>query len=137
MQPKSKTKNLLHFSYGCDSKLTPRCSIHTSSHGYVWPLRLCKPTRFDEYSNLPFDFFHPIREADRVGLLGIDLDRHHVRSTHRKAPKSENVYLQVLVKLYRFLARMILRLRLDLCLRRGKSKRKKLRGIKKLMEVFL
>ncbi|KAL5364564.1 mitochondrial carrier domain-containing protein [Aspergillus floccosus] len=36
---------------------------------------------------------------------GIDLDRHHVRNTHRKAPKSENVYLQVLVKLYRFLAR--------------------------------
>ncbi|KAB8200709.1 mitochondrial carrier domain-containing protein [Aspergillus parasiticus] len=35
----------------------------------------------------------------------IDLDRHHVRSSHRKAPKSENVYLQVLVKLYRFLAR--------------------------------
>ncbi|OJI80749.1 hypothetical protein ASPTUDRAFT_194133 [Aspergillus tubingensis CBS 134.48] len=35
----------------------------------------------------------------------IDLDRHHVRGTHRKAPKSENVYLQVLVKLYRFLAR--------------------------------
>ena len=28
-----------------------------------------------------------------------------MRSTHRKAPKSENVYLQVLVKLYRFLAR--------------------------------
>ncbi|KAJ5338781.1 hypothetical protein N7541_010745 [Penicillium brevicompactum] len=38
--------------------------------------------------------------------MGIDLDRHHVRSTHRKAPKSDNVYLQVLVKLYRFLARM-------------------------------
>ncbi|EAW06256.1 60S ribosomal protein eL18 [Aspergillus clavatus NRRL 1] len=37
--------------------------------------------------------------------MGIDLDRHHVRSTHRKAPKSENVYLQVLVKLYRFLSR--------------------------------
>ncbi|GKZ27873.1 hypothetical protein AbraCBS73388_006210 [Aspergillus brasiliensis] len=37
--------------------------------------------------------------------MGIDLDRHHVRGTHRKAPKSENVYLQVLVKLYRFLAR--------------------------------
>ncbi|KAL1979378.1 hypothetical protein VTN96DRAFT_6082 [Rasamsonia emersonii] len=35
----------------------------------------------------------------------IDLDRHHVRSTHRKAPKSDNVYLQLLVKLYRFLAR--------------------------------
>ncbi|KZN92787.1 60S ribosomal protein L18-B [Penicillium chrysogenum] len=35
----------------------------------------------------------------------IDLDRHHVRSSHRKAPKSDNVYLKVLVKLYRFLAR--------------------------------
>ncbi|KJK61556.1 hypothetical protein P875_00042212 [Aspergillus parasiticus SU-1] len=40
-----------------------------------------------------------------MGTAGIDLDRHHVRSSHRKAPKSENVYLQVLVKLYRFLAR--------------------------------
>ncbi|KAF7515306.1 hypothetical protein PCG10_003398 [Penicillium crustosum] len=38
--------------------------------------------------------------------MGIDLDRHHVRSSHRKAPKSDNVYLKVLVKLYRFLARM-------------------------------
>jgi len=28
-----------------------------------------------------------------------------VRNTHRKAPKSDNVYLKVLVKLYRFLAR--------------------------------
>ncbi|ETS81780.1 60S ribosomal protein L18-B [Pestalotiopsis fici W106-1] len=36
---------------------------------------------------------------------GIDLDRHHVRGTHRKAPKSDNVYLKLLVKLYRFLAR--------------------------------
>ncbi|KAI2677026.1 hypothetical protein DTO013E5_4115 [Penicillium roqueforti] len=36
--------------------------------------------------------------------MGIDLDRHHVRSSHRKAPKSDNVYLKVLVKLYRFLA---------------------------------
>ncbi|KAF5862826.1 hypothetical protein ETB97_011066 [Aspergillus alliaceus] len=40
-----------------------------------------------------------------LAAMGIDLDRHHVRSSHRKAPKSENVYLQVLVKLYRFLAR--------------------------------
>ncbi|GKT51389.1 60S ribosomal protein L18-B [Colletotrichum spaethianum] len=38
-------------------------------------------------------------------LRGIDLDRHHVRSTHRKAPKSDNVYLKLLVKLYRFLTR--------------------------------
>ncbi|PYI09067.1 solute carrier family 25 member 42 [Aspergillus sclerotiicarbonarius CBS 121057] len=44
-------------------------------------------------------------ELTRDFLKGIDLDRHHVRGTHRKAPKSENVYLQVLVKLYRFLAR--------------------------------
>ncbi|RYP88545.1 hypothetical protein DL769_000241 [Monosporascus sp. CRB-8-3] len=40
-----------------------------------------------------------------AGKMGIDLDRHHVRSTHRKAPKSDNVYLKLLVKLYRFLAR--------------------------------
>jgi len=33
------------------------------------------------------------------------LDAHHVRGTHRKAPKSDNVYLKLLVKLYRFLAR--------------------------------
>ena len=39
-------------------------------------------------------------------MTGIDLDKHHVRSTHRKAPKSDNVYLKLLVKLYRFLARM-------------------------------
>jgi len=38
-------------------------------------------------------------------LTGIDLDRHHVRNTHRTAPKSDNVYLKLLVKLYRFLAR--------------------------------
>ncbi|KAH8820983.1 putative 60S ribosomal protein L18-B [Xylogone sp. PMI_703] len=37
--------------------------------------------------------------------MGIDLTAHHVRSTHRKAPKSDNVYLKLLVKLYRFLAR--------------------------------
>ncbi|KAI5300792.1 hypothetical protein KEM55_004966 [Ascosphaera atra] len=37
--------------------------------------------------------------------MGIDLDRHHVRDGHRKSPKSANVYIQVLVKLYRFLAR--------------------------------
>lgn len=31
--------------------------------------------------------------------------KEHVRSGHREAPKSDNVYLQLLVKLYRFLAR--------------------------------
>ncbi|KAG8629647.1 hypothetical protein KVT40_003512 [Elsinoe batatas] len=40
-----------------------------------------------------------------TGKMGIDLDHHHVRSGHRKAPKSENPYLALLVKLYRFLAR--------------------------------
>ncbi|GAB7357126.1 hypothetical protein MBLNU459_g7926t2 [Dothideomycetes sp. NU459] len=37
--------------------------------------------------------------------MGIDLDRHHVRSGHRKAPKSDNPYTALLVKLYRFLSR--------------------------------
>ncbi|KAI5211322.1 ribosomal protein L18e [Aureobasidium subglaciale] len=37
--------------------------------------------------------------------MGIDLDHHHVRSGHRKAPKSENPYTALLVKLYRFLSR--------------------------------
>ncbi|ORY65548.1 putative 60S ribosomal protein L18-B [Pseudomassariella vexata] len=45
------------------------------------------------------------QKADELCPPGIDLDRHHVRSTHRKAPKSDNVYLKLLVKLYRFLAR--------------------------------
>ncbi|EWC46470.1 60S ribosomal protein L18-B [Drechslerella stenobrocha 248] len=34
-----------------------------------------------------------------------DLKTHHERSSHRKAPKSDNPYLALLVKLYRFLAR--------------------------------
>ncbi|KAF9109904.1 hypothetical protein BGX27_007007 [Mortierella sp. AM989] len=36
---------------------------------------------------------------------GIDIKKHHVRNKNRKAPKSEDVYLLLLVKLYRFLAR--------------------------------
>jgi large subunit ribosomal protein L18e len=39
-------------------------------------------------------------------LQGIDLPKgHHIRKGHRKAPASKNVYLLLLVKLYRFLAR--------------------------------
>jgi large subunit ribosomal protein L18e len=49
----------------------------------------------------------PFTDNVLLYCAGIDLDRHHVRSTHRKAPKSDNVYLQLLVKLYRFLARML------------------------------
>ncbi|TKA30371.1 60S ribosomal protein L18-B [Salinomyces thailandicus] len=37
--------------------------------------------------------------------MGVDLDRHHVKSGHRKAPKSDNPYLTLLHKLYSFLAR--------------------------------
>src|SRR2546423_724954 len=37
---------------------------------------------------------------------GIDLPKgHHIRKGHRKAPSSKNVYLLLLVRLYRFLAR--------------------------------
>ncbi|GAA5995242.1 uncharacterized protein JCM10292_005051 [Rhodotorula paludigena] len=36
---------------------------------------------------------------------GIDIERHHVKKGHRSAPKSEDPYLLLLVKLYRFLAR--------------------------------
>ncbi|KAG0231776.1 60S ribosomal protein L18 [Mortierella sp. GBAus27b] len=37
--------------------------------------------------------------------MGIDIKKHHVRNKNRQAPKSEDVYLLLLVKLYRFLAR--------------------------------
>ncbi|RIA96593.1 eukaryotic ribosomal protein L18 [Glomus cerebriforme] len=37
--------------------------------------------------------------------MGIDIKKHHVRHRNRTAPKSEDVYLRLLVKVYRFLAR--------------------------------
>ena len=37
--------------------------------------------------------------------MGIDLTAHHVKKTQRSAPASEDPYLLLLVKLYRFLAR--------------------------------
>ena len=37
--------------------------------------------------------------------MGIDINHKHDRKVHRKEPKSQNVYLRLLVKLYRFLAR--------------------------------
>ncbi|ELT99918.1 hypothetical protein CAPTEDRAFT_159560 [Capitella teleta] len=37
--------------------------------------------------------------------MGIDISHKHKRKVVRKAPKSEDVYLRLLVKLYRFLAR--------------------------------
>ncbi|GAA5980179.1 hypothetical protein JCM11641_006940 [Rhodosporidiobolus odoratus] len=36
---------------------------------------------------------------------GIDIERHHVKKGNRTAPRSEDPYLLLLVKLYRFLAR--------------------------------
>ncbi|BGP57776.1 hypothetical protein JCM8202v2_005423 [Rhodotorula sphaerocarpa] len=39
------------------------------------------------------------------GGTGIDIERHHVKKGQRTAPKSEDPYLLLLVKLYRFLAR--------------------------------
>jgi len=37
--------------------------------------------------------------------MGIDLASHHVKNKNRKEPVSQNVYLRLLIKLYRFLAR--------------------------------
>ncbi|OZJ02489.1 60S ribosomal protein L18-B [Bifiguratus adelaidae] len=37
--------------------------------------------------------------------MGIDIKKHHVKKGHREAPASQDVYLRLLVKLYRFLAR--------------------------------
>jgi len=37
--------------------------------------------------------------------MGIDIRHNKDRKVHRKAPKSEDIYLRLLVKLYRFLAR--------------------------------
>lgn len=37
--------------------------------------------------------------------MGVDIERHHVKSGRRSAPKSQDPYLLLLVKLYRFLAR--------------------------------
>ena len=37
--------------------------------------------------------------------MGIDIVHKKDRKVHRKEPKSQNVYLRLLVKLYRFLAR--------------------------------
>ncbi|ORY84347.1 50S ribosomal protein L18e [Protomyces lactucae-debilis] len=37
--------------------------------------------------------------------MGLDIQKHHVKKGARQAPKSDNVYLALLVKLYRFLSR--------------------------------
>ncbi|OBT69121.1 hypothetical protein VE03_01873 [Pseudogymnoascus sp. 23342-1-I1] len=70
--------------------------------------RFLSPKLFDRINNpTTNDQFSTNRKDGYVTnlRLRIDLDAHHVRNTHRKAPKSDNVYLKLLVKLYRFLAR--------------------------------
>ncbi|KAL7749577.1 60S ribosomal protein L18 [Sorochytrium milnesiophthora] len=37
--------------------------------------------------------------------MGIDIKKHHIKKTHRTEPRSENPYILLLVKLYRFLSR--------------------------------
>jgi len=37
--------------------------------------------------------------------MGVDLNKHHVKRAERKVPKSQDPYLRLLVRLYRFLAR--------------------------------
>jgi large subunit ribosomal protein L18e len=39
--------------------------------------------------------------------MGIDIEHKYDRKVRRKAPKSEDPYLRVLVKLYRYLARRV------------------------------
>ena len=43
--------------------------------------------------------------AETTFKMGIDFDHRHVRKAKRTSPKSENPYIRLLTKLYRFLAR--------------------------------
>ncbi|KAI0352727.1 60S ribosomal protein L18 [Trametes cingulata] len=47
----------------------------------------------------------PTRQEQFGSKMGIDIQKHHVKKGNRTAPKSEDPYLLLLVKLYRFLAR--------------------------------
>ncbi|KAG0657853.1 hypothetical protein C6P46_006215 [Rhodotorula mucilaginosa] len=54
---------------------------------------------------MPPDPANPFSLVALASLPGIDIERHHVKKGQRTAPKSEDPYLLLLVKLYRFLAR--------------------------------
>uniref|UniRef100_A0A3Q2U773 Large ribosomal subunit protein uL15/eL18 domain-containing protein n=1 Tax=Fundulus heteroclitus TaxID=8078 RepID=A0A3Q2U773_FUNHE len=41
--------------------------------------------------------------------MGVDIRHNKDRKVHRKEPKSEDIYLRLLVKLYRFLEQHIIR----------------------------
>merc|ERR1712035_257215 len=47
-------------------------------------------------------FFFPFRSESK---MGVDIRHNKDRKVHRKEPKSQDIYLRLLVKLYRFLAR--------------------------------
>ncbi|KAH7354046.1 solute carrier family 25 member 42 [Plectosphaerella cucumerina] len=64
-----------------------------------------KPTREEVLASSPSTTNLPPPDHRVDDKMGIDLNAHHVRKTHRQAPKSDNVYLKLLVKYYRFLAR--------------------------------
>ncbi|KAH7149737.1 solute carrier family 25 member 42 [Dactylonectria estremocensis] len=83
----------------------------------VTAYELPAPVVAETHSPKALEFFEKVKEGQpqhhpaspnftaTTAAMGIDLDRHHVKGTHRTAPKSDNVYLKLLVKLYRFLAR--------------------------------
>lgn len=87
---------LIKITPNTNSKFSPSYALFTSV-----------PFTLEAFFQLgPKKKFGGFHVANSSTSLGIDLDKHHVRSSHRKAPKSDNVYLKLLVKLYRFLARM-------------------------------
>ncbi|KAJ5088136.1 Mitochondrial carrier protein [Penicillium angulare] len=96
------------FLVGMDDREYVGLNPHTPAQPKVQdqkPLAVSKRVRQQANFQVFNSYQQPWCTDETFKFLGIDLDRHHVRNSHRKAPKSENVYLQVLVKLYRFLAR--------------------------------
>lgn len=91
-----KVQNRLKFRVAKTQNLP---SPHSASQTPYFRLNLSFETSQDERSD------HSTNNHVETAAMGIDLDKHHVRSGHRKAPKSDNPYTALLVKLYRFLSR--------------------------------
>jgi hypothetical protein len=93
-------RSVTHFFHVPDSYNCPRPNVDKqSSQSTKIPLP-------------PFSYTNPAAPDRRLGqkqsTMGIDsTKKQHVKSSHRAAPASENVYLKLLVKLYRFLARKL------------------------------
>lgn len=64
-------------------------------NGYVMPLILCARASAFYHRTIFDDSTTESGVADNFCPAGIDLDKHHVRSTHRKAPRSDNVISSV------------------------------------------